>query len=67
MEEYSRTFKRLELINWQEMPDIITAPELQQALEISDKTARKLMKELGAIKVGGRWMVSKKKLQAMFE
>lgn len=58
--------KKLQAIVWDEMPDVLTSKDIADAAEISERSARKLMKELGALTVAGKLMVSKEVMKRYF-
>ena len=53
--------------NWANYDDILTVEDVKGLLGIGTRSARALMKEEGAVKIAGKWMISKAKIKQMFE
>lgn len=54
-------------IVWDKLPDVLTSKDIADAAEMSERSARNLMKDLGGMKVAGKLMLAKSKLRRFFE
>lgn len=54
-------------IVWDKLPDVLTSKDIAEAGEMSERSARKLIKDLGGMKIAGKLMIAKSKLKKFFE
>lgn len=53
--------------NWDNYDDILTVEDVKALLGIGTRSARTLIKDEGGIKIAGKWLISKQKIQELFE
>ena len=52
---------------WDDYDDILTVSDVRALLGIGTRSARRLIKEQGGLLIAGKWLISKAKIQRMFE
>lgn len=57
----------LEVIVYDDLPDVLTVTDVAAAMEISERSARRIVEDKGGRKICGKWYLPKSKFAALFE
>lgn len=57
----------IEVIVYDDLPDVLTVADVAVAMDISERSARRIVESEGGRKVCGKWYMPKRKFAALFE